>query len=247
MKRLGWIRPGSAQKLCDTLQSRCGQWLDAWSVSPGQAEQRVYVASAQPSVHAEDLMRWQLGDAGTAGLLGIRLRNASHAALGAGLMSLSSAADVEVCGKVGEEALRALLDTLMGNECQKMRGRSESIDQDRLLPRHGALHAIARWNSIEIEVMADATWCASQVGSFDDSPLVKLLSRSAALGSQAIGLHAQLVLGEIELADVSTLRIGEVLVVDSDMNAALQLMSGDHVLATARLVVADDKRALELH
>ncbi|WP_242628982.1 FliM/FliN family flagellar motor C-terminal domain-containing protein [Xanthomonas oryzae] len=162
-------------------------------------------------------------------------------------MRLSGATDIQVCGKVGEDALRALLNDLAGNLHHEIHPQYQSVDHDRFLLRHGALHATARWEAFEIDLVADAVWCAAQSASIHAMQQPALTPRTAALRSQAVGLHAQLILGEMELAEISTLRVGEVLVVDSDTQTALQLMSGTHVIATARLVAADGRRALELH
>ncbi|MGW8276371.1 FliM/FliN family flagellar motor C-terminal domain-containing protein [Xanthomonas axonopodis] len=95
--------------------------------------------------------------------------------------------------------------------------------------------------------MADAVWCAAQDESVEPLQPPVLTARSEALRSQSVALHAQLILGEVELGEFSTLRVGEVLVVETDAHAPVQLMSGTHVLAAARLVVADGQRALEVH
>ncbi|QJD69757.1 FliM/FliN family flagellar motor switch protein [Xanthomonas campestris pv. badrii] len=246
MKRLGWLPPANARTLCDTLQSRYDAWLDQWSVSHGQDGQYPRVSIAQLPEQSCDFSDWYIDDAGTGGAFGLRLSNASHSEIGAGLLKLSGAADVQICGKVGEDALKALLTSLSGKLRHEACQRDQSPHNDRFLLRHGALHATAQWEEFEIELVADAVWCASQGSVLHEAQLPALTPRTAALRCQPVCLRAQLTLGEMELAEISTLRVGEVLVVDSDTQTALQLMNGTHALAAAGLVVFDGRRALEL-
>ncbi|PPU54062.1 hypothetical protein XdyCFBP7245_20270 [Xanthomonas dyei] len=247
MKRLGWIRPATAQSLCETLELRLVAWLKEWSASQDQVDQRPRVAVMQTVEDSLDTVHWRIATTNVGGLFGIRLRSASCSALGAELMGLSSAADTQLCGSVGEDALQALLDALVGNHISDSVGRSQQIDNDRFAPRHGAFRATAHWDAFEVEVIADAVWCASESDSIDRTVRSELTSRHAALLNQSVGLDAQLIVGEVELGEVSTLRIGEVLIVDSDAHAPLHLMNGNQVLAAARLVVVQGQRALELH
>ncbi|WOB51107.1 FliM/FliN family flagellar motor C-terminal domain-containing protein [Xanthomonas hydrangeae] len=247
MKRLGWIRPASAQALCDLLQVRFGEWLTEWSVAHGQVDEGVRVTVTAAAEDVADVLQWQIVTTSIGGLFGMRLRKGTPSTLGAMLMDLSGAADGQLCGNVGEQALQALAGTLAGMPLLKTPSRTHPVDPLRFSLRHGALHATARWDEFEVELIADSVWCAAEDDSVVPAELPVLTARSGALRSQSVALHAQLILGEVELGEVSTLRVGEVLVVDSDAAAPLQLMNGTHVLAAARLVVAGGQRALELH
>ncbi|KGU54671.1 hypothetical protein NY99_13510 [Xanthomonas phaseoli pv. phaseoli] len=246
MRRLGWIRPASAQALCGMLQVRFGAWLGEWSASDGQVEvgARVELAVTEG---VPDVVHYQMVTTRAGGLFGLRLCRGTASALGAVMMGLAGAADVSLCGHVGEQALHALLTTLAEKSPVEASTPTHPVDPLRFLSRHGALCARVQWGDFQVELMADAVWCAAQDESVEPLQPPVLTARSEALRSQSVALHAQLILGEVELGEFSTLRVGEVLVVETDAHAPVQLMSGTHVLAAARLVVADGQRALEVH
>lgn len=227
------------------LQMRFGAWLGEWSASDGQVDT---VDRAEVAVTEEipDVVQYQIVTTRTGGLFGLRLCKGTASALGAVLMGLPGAADVKLCGYVGEQALRALLATLADTSPAGASTPTHPVDPPRFLPRYGALCARVQWGDFQVELMADAVWCAAQDESVEPVQLPVLTARSEALRSQSVALHAQLILGEVELGEFSTLRVGELLVVETDAHAPVQLMSGTHVLAAARLVVADSQRALEV-
>lgn len=247
MKRLGWILPSSAQALYELLQVRFGVWLTDWSVAHEHSDEGVRVAVTASAEDVADVPQMQIVSTSAGGLFGMRLCNGTPSALGARLMELSGAADEQLCGRVGEQALQALVATLAGRPTLERSTPAHPVDPLRFLLRHGALHATARWGEFEVDLVADAVWCAEDSNGVDVAELPVLTTRSAALRNQPVALHAELFMGEMELGEFSSLRVGEVLVVESDAYAPLQLMNGTHVLAAARLVLAGGQRALELH
>ncbi|WP_434990847.1 FliM/FliN family flagellar motor switch protein [Xanthomonas melonis] len=228
------------------LEMRFTAWLGEWSASDGQLDAGVRIEIAVTE-DAPDVVQPQVVTTRDGGLFGLRLCNGTASALGAVLMGLPGAADVKLCGYVGEQALGALVAALADTILVGASTPTHPVDPLRFLSRHGALCARMQWGDFQVELMADAVWCAAQDERVEPLQRPVLTARSQALRSQSVALHAQLILGEVELGEFSTLRVGELLVVETDAHAPVQLMSGSHVLAAARLVVADGQRALEVH
>ncbi|WP_243391164.1 FliM/FliN family flagellar motor switch protein [Xanthomonas prunicola] len=228
------------------LQMRFGAWLGEWSASDGQVDAgtRAEVAVTED---VPDVVQHQIVTTRAGGLFGLRLCKGTASALGAVLMHLPGANDVTLCGYVGEQALRALVAALADTIPAGASTPTHPVDPLRFLSRHGALRARVQWGDFQMELMADAAWCAAQDESVEPVQRPVLTTRSEALRSQSVALHAQLILGEVELGEFSTLRVGELLVVETDAHAPVLLMSGTQVLAAARLVAADGQRALEVH
>jgi hypothetical protein len=243
--RFGWIgesRRFAAQSL---LAAQLTDWADQWWVDGAAADVAVRAASddAKPDNKQHALLATT--EVGSAVL---HLGNKDFGAIGRHLVATSSIDDLELAARIGERALTDLVSRIYrragtGKPPELIRGDVPSGLQHSRLGAFVVDIAIGRFNmSLALDRRFMDRLVPPSMGK-----RVALTARQAALERVSLKLVASMDFGSVNLAQLSDLRVGEVLVGERGLDEALQIhIEGYGVVASGYLQRRGDQRAVLL-
>jgi hypothetical protein len=236
-RRLRWRGPVQQQRVREELERRLGAWLQGWSVD-GR-----WLSLAPSDAGALGEFAWQRAQLdGASAWVGMP----SNALLrfGARLAAIEDWRS-ELGARIGRRALQALLATWLG-------GEGASFDEEAPAPedvqaRFGGLRFQLQGGDFAASVVIDAAACDRIAPPAAAPRQDALVARAAALGNEPVELQVRLSLGDARLADTHELRVGDVLVSSTPIDALFDLVHKDaRPLASGQIRRHDRRLAFAL-
>lgn len=242
-RRIGWVGVSRMRELALVLEHRLVAWREQWQVGTNV---QVSVESRTNASDWPEMMPgryWQVGEGSEAGPLVVAWAEPSApAAVGAALLGLPLGIASGICDGVGEQAILAMLEILCGN------GGTRSVQgpHSDLARGFGAdaasMHVTLRIAQHSIEWRAGADWCDRLVPVTRVAPV--LMTRGQALEETRVPVSFRLPLGEVAIADMTTLSAGDILLAEPNVIELLGEVGG--LLASGRLVRSEHERAVAI-
>ena len=243
--RFGWLGSTRQSIVHTALLDEIEAWAHDWRWSPQSC---VAAASVRPIQGAAIDLVWSTPAGGLACSLGA----SSLAALGAMLAGTDADDEDDLALSLG----RAAIEQLSHRICRRA-GLAVPAEpgEERAMPpelsdvRLGAYRAVFALDTLYLQVSLTRALCDRLAPPpADNAPRPALVSRGDAIATTPLALSAILDFGEVSLAFLSDLRVGEVLVSDLDLHAPLTVqVEGHGDIAAARLHRRQDRRAVVLH
>ncbi|WP_369914754.1 hypothetical protein AB8810_20365 [Xanthomonas sp. NCPPB 3005] len=228
--RIGWQAAATLAELHGTLAERLARWQAAWLPQAGAPCAIAPCAVDTPALRDASLRWLSLGAAGSGRFL-LGVQRPALSALGAAVLQLPSQATPALAVEVALSALSALaceLGALRGEVVQDADGVPPWQD----ISRAGGLAGTVTGLAVPLWFWVDRAWCdANAMARAVSAQRSGLSTRVSLLGTQCLAVRAELDIGEIELSEVNGLRVGEVLVGDASLEAAVRLVIDGRILA----------------
>ncbi|MBE1162745.1 hypothetical protein [Dyella acidiphila] len=242
--RFGWLGESRRTALHALLAAQLSDWAQAWWI--GAADNAIDVHTLDKPAGYERHRPWlALHDSGA---LAIHTGAKDVDAIGRFLAGTNTDADSELAQRVGEEALADLAARI---QHRAGIGKTNALVREAapLSLEHARLGAYAVGVSIgrmQWELAIDRN-LADRLAPPAASRQAALVSRQHAIQQAPLRVLAMMDFGAVDLAQLSDLSVGEVLVGDRKLDEALQLhVEGHGAIATAYLRRLGEQRAVML-
>lgn len=243
--RIGWQAAATLAELHGTLAERLARWHVAWLPQAGESCAIGPCAGDAPALRDASLRWLSLGAVGSGRFL-LGVQHSALSALGAAVLQLPNQAAPALAVEVALSALSALaceLGALRGEVLQEADGVPPWED----IGKAGGLAGTVAGLAVPLWFWADRPWCdANARASAVAAQRPGLNTRASLLGTQRLVMRAELDIGEIELSEVNGLRVGEVLVGDASLEAAVRLVTDGRILAQGVLRDAHGTRSVSI-
>lgn len=244
--RYGWLGVTRRQALAGTLDSLLGEWVGDWCMQCDIDKPRAQIATEWP--HGANLAKAK-GFRSAAGQSACHVRGLRHAALGRWLMDLQDDDGVGLAEALAAESLsdlsRRIHAKAMGSDPMALTEIAKPVDPDAFRAWAGALHAQVQLGRIELDLLLDRDLCV-RIAQPPAGARHTLASRAGALAGAPLRLEAMLDFGSANLADLSNLQVGELLVSDRPLTTLISLGHGGKPVASAQLCRTGDRLALRM-
>jgi hypothetical protein len=243
--RFGWLGETRRAALHTLLATQVTEWAREWWI--GAADGVIEVLPAEHAV-AHDKCNLPLLSTHEAGSLAMYLGAKDFDSIGRFLVGTTSDADMELAQRVGEEAL-----TDLATRIQRRAGLHKASPLARetgpLGLEHARLGAFCLTVSIgrlQMELVIDRPM-ADRLAPPTVAGGANLEPRQHAIQHTPLRVVAMMDFGSVDLAHLSDLSVGEILVGDRKLDEALQLhLEGHGAIATAYLRRLGEQRAVML-
>ncbi|WP_267126371.1 FliM/FliN family flagellar motor C-terminal domain-containing protein [Xanthomonas sacchari] len=228
--RIGWQAAATLAELNGALAERLTRWQTAWLPQTVSSCAIVPCAGDAAAMRERSLHWLSLGAAGSRRFV-LGLQRPALSVLGAAVLQLPHQAAPTLAVDVALSALSALtgeLGALPGEVVQD----ADGIPPWQDIGRAGGLAGTVAGLPVPLWFWADRAWCDANAKARAVSAHRPGLSpRASLLGAQRVTVRAELDIGEIALGEVNGLRVGEVLVGDASLEAAVRLVTDGRMLA----------------
>jgi hypothetical protein len=243
--RFGWLGETRRAALHALLAGQVDDWGHAWWV--GAADGSIDVQPLEKTA-AHDKRSLPLLSLHPAGALAIHLGAKDFDAMGRFLVGTTSDADVELAYRIGEEALTDLAARIqqragIGKAGNLVRDAAPlSLEHARL----GTFSVSVSMGRLQIELAIDRRM-ADRLAPPAVTRSTNLVSRQSAIQHAPLRVVAMMDFGSVDLAHLSDLSVGEILVGDRKLDEALQIhLEGHGAVATGYLRRLGEQRAVML-
>lgn len=241
--RFGWLGETRRAALHALLANQVEDWAREWWV--GAAEGTIDVQAVEKD-SAQDKRGLPLVSSNDAGALAVHLGNKDFDAIGRFLVGTTSDADFELAQRIGEEAL-----TDLATRIQRRAGMNKASPLARgVAPlglehtRLGAFIVSVAIGRLQLELAIDRGM-ADRLAPPTVSKGASLVSRQAAIQQAPLRVLAMMDFGSVDLAHLSDLAVGEILIGDRKLDEALQIhLEGHGAIATGYLRRSGEQRAV---
>ncbi len=243
--RFGWIGETRRIALHTLLAAQVDDWAREWWV--GAVDGDIEVSAVEKEV-GHDKRNMPLLSSNEAGSLALYLGAKDFDAVGRFLVSTTSDADVELAQRIGEEALIDLATRIQrragSNKASRLVRESTPLALEHA--RLGAFSVTAAIGRLQFEVVIDRRMADRLVPPMA-SDAHGLVPRHAAIQQAPLRVVALMDFGSVDLAHLSDLSVGEILVGDRKLDEALQIhLQGHGAIATGYLRRSGEQRAVML-
>lgn len=243
--RFGWLGETRRAALHTLLATQVTDWAREWWI--GAAEGLVEVTPAEKA-SAHDKRNLPLLSMHEAGSLALYLGTRDFDAIGRFLVGTSSDADSELAHRVGEEAMADLAARI-----QRRAGLNKAEPFARVAvplslehARLGAFFVTLSIGRLQMELVIDRQM-ADRLAPPSVAGNANLVSRQSAIQHAPLRVVAMMDFGSVDLAHLSDLSVGEILIGDRKLDEALQIhLEGHGVVATGYLRRLGEQRAVML-
>ena len=243
--RFGWIGVTRRTALHTLLATQVDDWAREWWI--GAADGAIEV-NAMEKEAPHDKRSMPLLSSNEAGCLALYLGAKDFDAVGRFLVGTTSDGDVELAQRMGEEAL-----TDLATRIQRRAGVSKASRLVReptpLVLEHarlGAFSVTAAIGRLQLELVIDRRM-ADRLVPPTASHAAGLVPWQAAIQQAPLRVVAMMDFGSVDLAHLSDLSVGEILVGDRKLDEALQIhLEGHGVVAAGYLRRSGEQRAVLL-
>jgi hypothetical protein len=243
--RFGWLGETRRAALHSLLAAQVTDWAREWWI--GAAEGVVEVLPAEKAA-GQDKRNLPLLSTHEVGSLAIYLGAKDFDSIGRFLVGTTSDADIELAQRVGEEALTDLAARIhrrAGVNKVKPLAR-EAVPLNLEHARLGAFGVTLSIGRLQMELVIDRHM-ADRLAPPSVAGHANLVSRQNAIQHAPLRVVAMMDFGSVDLAHLSDLSVGEVLVGDRKLDEALQIhLEGHGAIATGYLRRLDEQRAVVL-
>ncbi|GGA15802.1 hypothetical protein [Dyella caseinilytica] len=241
--RFGWLGETRREALHALLAAQVNDWAREWWI--GSADGAIEVQPLE-SIAGHDKRSLPLLSSHEAGSLAVHLGAKDFDAIGRFLAGTSSDADSELAYRIGEDALKDLAARIqrragIGKASGVARGTASLSLERASLGAFGVSVSIGRLQ-MELAIdrqMADRLAPPAVAGS------ANLVSRQSAIQHAPLRVVAMMDFGSVDLAHLSDLSVGEILVGDRKLDEALQIhLEGHGAVASGYLRRLGEQRAV---
>lgn len=225
--RFGWLGETRRGALHALLSSQVGDWAREWWINAGDG-----VIDVQPTegVDGHDKRNQPLLSSHEAGSLAIHLGAKDFDAIGRFLAGTTSDADIELAHRVGEEALTDLAARIQRragiNKASRLARDAAPLSLGHA--RLGAFIVTVAIGRLQMELAIDRAMADRLAPPAAPTKHADLVSRQSAVQHAPLRVLAMMDFGSVDLAHLSDLSVGEILVGDRKLDEALQIHLEGH-------------------
>lgn len=243
--RFGWLGETRRAALHTLLAGQMEDWAREWWIGAADNAIEVQVLKEEATHDKRSLPLLSLNDGGS---LAVYLGAKDFDAIGRFLAGTTSDTDIELAHRIGEEALNDLATRIQrragANKASRLAREAAPLGLEHA--RLGAFSVTAVIGRLQLELAIDRRM-ADRLAPPVVAPSVGLISRQAAIQHAPLRIVAMMDFGSVDLAHLSDLSIGEILVGDRKLDEALHLhVEGHGAIATAYLRRSGEQRAVVL-
>jgi hypothetical protein len=243
--RFGWLGETRRAALHTLLATQVTDWAREWWI--GAAEGVIEVQPAERSAE-QDKRNLPLLSTHEAGSLAIYLVAKDFDAIGRFLAGTTTDADIELAHRVGEDALSDLAARI-----QRRAGLNKATALKREMPALGLEHARLGAFCVALSIgrlqlaLSIDRLMADRLAPPSVASHANLVTRQSAVQHAPLRVVAMMDFGSVDLAHLSDLSVGEILVGDRKLDEALQIhLEGQGSIATGYLRRLGEQRAVML-
>ena len=244
--RFGWLGESRRSTLHALLAGLVDDWARGWWVG---AADGVIEVQADHNDGAPDKRNKPWLSISEAGALAVYTGGRDVDAMGRFLAGVSSDADMELAQQVGEEALHDLAARIQrragANKAPQLSRENAplSIEHARL----GACRVTATIGRLQLGLAIDRNLADRLAPAAATAKDARLVSRQAAIQQAPLKVQAVMDFGLVDLAHLSDLSVGEVLIADRKLDEPLQIhVQGHGAVAAGYLRRSGEQRAVVL-
>lgn len=247
--RFGWLGESRCEALQTLLSNLVHDWAYGWWLGAGDGVVEVCASDAITSQSSHSSAWVATHDEGALAIY--YLGGKDMDAVGRYLTDVTTDADSELARRVGEEATADLIDQILRragmNPPPKLTKAAVPVSVEHI--RLGAFHMGVTIGRLQFSLSIDRHIADRLVPPFSTGSKAGLVSRQAAIQTASLEMVASMDFGSIDLAHLSDLSVGEVLVGDRKLHEGLRLHLTDHGtvalgflrrLGEQRAVILDD-------
>ena len=244
--RFGWIGHRRRSTLESLLTTLLDDWLSQWWQGYASATCVYEVAT---ELDAQARLQGAFVASSAHGALAIHAGTRDVAAIGRHLAQVTSDDDDALAAMVGTQALNALAALIHSRagaaSCSPL--AKQVLPVSLAQARVGAFALSMQFGRLQLIVMIDRALGERLAPPAFKPSALPLTARRDALAHATLRVTASLHLGEVDLAQLSDLTVGEVLVADQKLDAPLQLLvENQGAVATGYLRRSGNQRAIVL-
>ncbi|HEY2346789.1 MAG TPA: hypothetical protein VGH80_13085 [Xanthomonadaceae bacterium] len=235
---LRWQGKTRLEQVRSLLKQRAEDWLHAWAVDPARIGSEM---SSQPG--EEGSLRW-IEARGSAGTMAMSMPPDTLEKLGCRLAGAAAPDADGLASGIGERGLRDFLQMLVGGGAKDLSTASVIAPTFPLEARQGTASFAWMLADLRLGLFLDSRLCDA-LAPRQQAATERLVGRADAVLPEQVVLHAVLDLGSARLEQTVDLKPGDVIRTDVALDALVRLQagSGDGVVATGRIAVAEGQRA----
>ncbi|MGC1548552.1 MAG: hypothetical protein WA777_08480 [Rhodanobacter sp.] len=241
--RFGWIGEKRRSALQALIATQLDDWAGEWWIGHVADEVSVRTADDVPGHDKKKIPQVSSCDTGA---LALYLGNKDFDGVGRYLAATSTDADIELARRVGEEALNDLAARIH-RRAGVAKAPALAKATATLGLEHARLGAVALTMSVgrlQLELVLDRR-LVDRLMPPAAAKSVSLTSRQVALETAPLQVIALMDFGSVDLAHLSDLSVGEILIGDRKLEEALQIhLEGRGAIATGYLRRLGEQRAV---
>jgi hypothetical protein len=243
--RFGWIGAARRAALHTLLATQMDDWAREWWIGAVDGAIEIHAVEKEAGHDKRNLPLLSTHEAGS---LALYLGGKDFDAVGRFLVGTTSDADIELAQRIGEEALTDLATRIQRRAGVNKASRlvREAVPLALEHAHLGAFSVTAAIGRLQLELVIDRRM-ADRLVPPTASQGAGLVARQAAIQQAPLRVVAMMDFGSVDLAHLSDLSVGEILVGDRKLDEALQIhLEGHGAVATGYLRRSGEQRAVML-
>jgi hypothetical protein len=246
--RFGWLGESRCSALLTLFAGLVDDWASNWWMAASEGAVEVH-AGKKDAAHDKRTMPWV--STTEAGTLTICVGGKDFDAIGRFLAGANTTTDADagLVYRIGEDAVMDLASRIQrragSSKAVKLTRESAPVRVEHV--RLGAFHATATVGRLSLELAIDRGMADRLIPPAAITREPGLLPRQAALQKAPLKMLAVMDFGSVDLAHLSDLSVGEVLVGDRKLDEPLQIhLEGHGAIAVGFLRRSGEQRAVLL-
>jgi hypothetical protein len=243
--RYGWLSESRRVVLRSLISGEVLQWSRDWCI--GQSAAQVDVRASELFADDGQETCWRGWDSAS-GAMTFLLSADTEVSWGRYMAALSDGDDSGLAASLGAESLQDLSGRLL-----QRAGIRETIELVDLSPGRALLAEGFGAYAVTIEV-GEVSWhmlvdrrLADRLAPPEKAKSIPLASRDLAVGNTKVPVSAVMAFGSVSLSAITGLRVGEILVGDSELDRPVEIRVGQRgSIAAGSLKQQAQKRAITL-
>ena len=244
--RFGWIGQTRRAALEGLLAGLLEEWSREWWLGHASSQ---FSCDAVTELDAQARLQGAFVSVGPHGALAIHVGTRATEAIGRHLALVVSDDDAALAASLGEQALNDLAASIHRRAgAAPVGGASkQALPASLTQARHGAFAVQASLGRLPLTVLIDRRLGERLVPPASAAVGSALVPRREALSQAAVQVSATMAFGQVDLAQLADLAVGEVLVADRKLEDPLHIhVEGRGVVATGYLRRSGTQRAIVL-
>jgi len=242
--RFGWIGETRRSALLDTLSALIEDWAEAWWCGYAKGQLAVIAAG---EMDAQSRLQGAYISHATTGSVAIHVGSRGPDAIARHLAATVTDDDLDLAMKIGEQALNDLAMNIHSRAGSLGAGApvKASLPQSLLETRLGAFAVTATVGRLPVMLIIDRQLGERLVPPRASKTGEPLSTRHVALSRAPLRVNAVMDFGQVDLAHLSDLSVGEVLIGDQKLDEPLHIhVEGKGAVAVGFMRRIGEKRAI---